>query len=65
MAARGKGDFTSWAAGRDWTSLFNGKNLKGWDSYLKMPIGLNQDPHHVFTVVKDGDENVIRISGRM
>jgi hypothetical protein len=27
------------------------------------PIGLNKDPHHVFSVVKDGSENVIRISG--
>ena len=48
---------------RGWTSLFNGKDLRGWDSYLKEPIGLNRDPHHVFTVVKDGNENVIRISG--
>jgi len=59
-----------------WTSLFNGKDLGGWDTYLgppadsngkrrsdEPPIGLNRDPHHVFTVVKDGSENVIRISG--
>jgi len=50
-------------SGKEWTSLFNGKDLKGWDVYLKAPIGLNQDPHHVFSVVKDGEESVIRISG--
>src|ERR1700720_4438716 len=67
-----------------WTSLFNGKDLTGWDTYLgpesdsngkrisDQPIGLNKDPRHVFSVVKDGadgasaagaGENVIRISG--
>jgi hypothetical protein len=58
-----------------WVSLFNGKNLSGWDTYLGVPadengkrlseepIGLNKDPNHVFSVVKDGSENVIRISG--
>ncbi|HEX9509554.1 MAG TPA: DUF1080 domain-containing protein [Puia sp.] len=67
-----------------WVSLFNGKDLKGWDTYLgpesdstgkrvsDQPIGLNKDPRHVFSVVKDetagaaradGGENVIRISG--
>lgn len=58
-----------------WQSLFNGKDLTGWDSYLAppadsngnrltdQPIGLNHDPHRVFTVVQDGNEKVIRISG--
>ncbi len=59
-----------------WEILFNGKNLKGWDTYLgpdfdslgnktnMPPVGLNKDPKHVFTVVKDNDgTNVIRISG--
>ncbi|MBS1660432.1 MAG: DUF1080 domain-containing protein [Bacteroidetes bacterium] len=46
-----------------WVSLFDGKDLKGWDTYLQMPIGLNKDPHGVFSVVKDGGENVIRVSG--
>jgi hypothetical protein len=49
-------------AGHGWTSLFNGKNLKGWDIYLK-GIGLNADPQHVFSVVSDDNEKVIRISG--
>jgi len=56
-------------------ALFNGKNLSGWDTYLgpalddsgkkisDMPVGLNNDPDHVFTIVNDAGENVIRISG--
>lgn len=59
----------------DWKPLFNGRDLSGWDSYLgpkfdtnlnkmdTIPIGLNLDPSGVFTVIKMGDENVIRISG--
>jgi len=59
----------------NWQPLFNGKDLSGWDTYLgpeydstlikpdSIPIGLNTDPANVFTVVKLGDENVIRISG--
>lgn len=58
-----------------WTSLFNGKDLSGWDTYLgpdmdssgkkisDQPTGLNNDPRHVFTVVKQNGENIIRISG--
>ena len=58
-----------------WRPLFNGKDLTGWDTYLgpkydstlnktdSIPIGLNTDPAKVFSVVKLGDENVIRISG--
>lgn len=59
-----------------WQSLFNAKNLKGWDTYLGpqfptegvdrtgvLPIGLNVDPKKVFTVVELDGEKVIRISG--
>ena len=58
-----------------WKQLFNSKDLSGWDSYIgpdlddhgkpltEKPIGLNNDPRHVFSVVKDNGENVIRISG--
>ncbi len=58
-----------------WVKLFNGKNLKGWDTYLgpeldssgnrvsKIPVGLNKDPMKVFTVVEEKGENIIRISG--
>jgi len=60
----------------EWELLFNGKNLKGWDTYIgpdlndsgkfvsTLPIGLNKDPRHVFTVVKVDGENLIRISGQ-
>lgn len=58
-----------------WISLFNGKDLSGWDTYLgpdlddngkplnNTPLGLNHDPRRVFTVVNEGGEKVIRISG--
>lgn len=60
-----------------WTPLFNGKDLTGWDTYLRAtnlvgyvddpsipyeaPIGLNNDPLRVFTV----SDGVIRISGEV
>lgn len=59
----------------EWTSLFNGNDLAGWETYLgpdldstgKMvtdkPVGLNNDPKHVFTIVNQNGENIIRISG--
>jgi len=58
-----------------WTNLFNGKDLTGWDTWLAPradsngrrlsdePIGLNQDPQQVFTVVPQEGQKVIRISG--
>lgn len=58
-----------------WKKLFNGKDLSGWDTYIGTdlndsgkpmtgtPIGLNNDPRHVFCIVKQDGENVIRISG--
>ena len=58
-----------------WKELFNGKDLSGWDTYIGpdlddtgkpitgTPVGLNNDPRHVFTIAKDNGENVIRISG--
>ena len=59
----------------EWQQLFNGKDLTGWDTYLgpkfdsagnqlrEKPVGLNQDPDHVFSVVGRGVEKMIRISG--
>jgi hypothetical protein len=56
-------------------ALFNGKDFDGWDTYLSpplddagkkltdIPVGLNNDPKHVFTVVELDGEKVIRISG--
>lgn len=52
-------------------SLFNGKNLKGWDTYVGPkekdgePIGLNKDPMNIFSVVELDEEKVIRISGEV
>jgi hypothetical protein len=57
------------------TELFYGKDFSGWDSYIgpplddagkklsDIPIGLNNDPNHVFTIVNEDEEKVIRISG--
>ena len=55
----------------EWVSLFNGKDLQGWDTYLaaprgegeKTPYGLNNDPEKIFTVVKEDGEPAIRIAG--
>jgi hypothetical protein len=54
-----------------WTSLFNGKDLAGWDTWLgrpnkeKDPVGLNKDPKAVYTVVNLNGQPVIRISGEI
>jgi Domain of Unknown Function (DUF1080) len=67
--------FTSNVRKDHWKQLFNGKDLTGWDTYIGpdlddngkpitgTPFGLNNDPRHVFTIVKDNRENIIRISG--
>ncbi|WP_020600881.1 3-keto-disaccharide hydrolase [Spirosoma panaciterrae] len=58
-----------------WQSLFNGKDLSGWETYLDSPysadrqmpkpapIGLNNDPNHVFSVVTVDGKPALRISG--
>jgi hypothetical protein len=58
-----------------WQSLFNGKDLTGWNTYLgpkydtilnkwdTIPTGLNIDPAKVFSVIEMGGEKVMRISG--
>ena len=58
-----------------WKQLYNGKDLTGWDTYIGpdlndsgkfitgQPLGLNNDPRHVFTIVNQDGENLIRISG--
>jgi len=57
------------------TSLFNGKDLKGWDVYIGRPfdtiskkfagepLGLNNDPLKVFSVVTEDGKPAIRVSG--
>ncbi|MDO3628469.1 DUF1080 domain-containing protein [Mucilaginibacter sp. BT774] len=68
--------FTPFSTKEHWKPLFNGKDLSGWDTYIGpdlddngkpitgTPVGLNNDPRQVFTVVPDNGENVIRISGQ-
>ena len=54
---------------QEWISLFNGKNLEGWETFLSYQpgsgteeiIGVNRDPDNIFSVV-DGS---IRIDGRI
>ncbi|GLU54197.1 hypothetical protein Dfri01_36580 [Dyadobacter frigoris] len=51
-----------------WKSIFNGKDLGNWDTYLRQPegtsqkpFGLNNDPLKVFTV----SEGAIHVSGQL
>lgn len=59
------------AADSPWQSLFNGRDLSGWDTYLgpppgnDIPIGLNNDPRKVFTIVQTDGAGAIRISGEI
>lgn len=57
-----------------WTALFNGRDLTGWETYLDKPysadkatetapLGLNNDPGHVFSVVTVEGKPALRISG--
>ncbi len=54
-----------------WRSLFNGKDLTGWDKYLSAPpgflapIGLNNDLRGVFCVVNVDGGPTIRVSGEI
>ncbi len=62
-------------ANEQWQSLFNGKDLSGWETYLgpkfdtllnkwdTVPVGLNVDPLKVFGVADIDGGKVIRISG--
>ena len=58
-------------AASGWKPLFNSKDLTGWDKYLgppggdSTPLGLNNDPHGVFTVVEVDGVPAIRISGEI
>ncbi len=61
---------------KEWISLFNGTDLKDWDTYLGPKynesqrdfigehIGFNNDPDAVFSVVSIGGKPAIRISGQ-
>ncbi|MCK4701125.1 MAG: hypothetical protein KAT38_12345, partial [Bacteroidales bacterium] len=48
-----------------WKSLFNGKDLSGWETYAGpkekdgKPLGLNNDPMKLFSVVELDGEKVL------
>jgi hypothetical protein len=56
--------------------LFNGTDLTGWDTYIgpsfdtingkrdSIPLGLNNDPLNVFSVVQEDGASAIRVSGQ-
>ncbi|MBI1840365.1 MAG: DUF1080 domain-containing protein [Verrucomicrobia bacterium] len=62
-----------------WTSLFNGRDLAGWDVWLgpksggyhdpktskESPLGLNNDPLHVFSVDREAGVPAIHVSGQV
>ena len=58
-----------------WVTLFNGKDLSGWDTYLGpetteagepgQPFGLNNDPRQVFQVVEVEGAPALMISGEI
>lgn len=60
----------------EWTPLMNGIDLTGWDTYLGpvfdtltgeqvgAPIGLNTDPQNTFSIIKEDNQPVLRVSGQ-
>ena len=64
--------FASTALARDdgadtnpqWVSLFNGKDLTGWQTY-DIENGFNNDPQRIYSVVDEDGEPAIRISGQI
>ncbi len=50
-------------------TLFNGKDLTGWDVYVASaadslpPLGLNNDPNHMFSAVEIDGGPALRVSG--
>ena len=54
-----------------WKSLFNGEDLSGWETYVGpkekdgKPLGLNNDPMKLFSVVELDNGKVLRISGEI
>src|SRR5437763_462783 len=54
-----------------WTQLFNGRDLDGWDTWLGKPykatepVGLNKDPKGVYSVVTIDGKPAVRISGEI
>lgn len=74
VVALGVGSFAgsdARASEAEWEDIFNGKDLTGWETWLRAPedqggqkgtpIGLNEDPVGVFTI----EDGVLRISGEI
>jgi hypothetical protein len=65
----GASDFIT--AQSKWQSLFNGKDLSGWEIFVGPkekdgePLGLNNDPLNLFTITELDGEKVLRISGEI
>jgi hypothetical protein len=59
------------APAADWTRLFNGKDLAGWETFLRPAnlkdpdYGLNRDPEKVFAVDKVDGGPVLHVSGKL
>ena len=62
---------STFAAEARFQSLFNGHDFSGLDLYLapdpatKKPLGLNNDPYHVFTVTRTDGEPAIHVTGEV
>ena len=58
-------------AQENWKSLFNGEDLSGWETYVGpkekdgKPLGLNNDPMKLYSVVELDGEKALRISGEI
>ena len=63
--------FNSCQSEDQWQSLFNGEDLSGWDTWVGPteengePLGLNENPMNLFSVVEVDGEKAIRISGEI
>jgi hypothetical protein len=59
------------AADTNWVPLFNDKDLANWEKWLgtppgdQGPLGLNNDPVEVFSVVEKDGAPAIRVSGQV
>jgi hypothetical protein len=51
-------------ADQPWVSLFNGKDLAGWQTY-DIENGFRNDPQQIYSVVVEDGEPAIRISGQI
>lgn len=52
----------------EWKSLFNGRDLTGWDKYLATaegdaPLIANVDPKNVFSVIQENGQGMVRVTG--